>query len=135
MQLKQIEAATLLSFSENMKEYNKNLFKQIKSKFPHLTANRKNEILTLVNQFWKNIIHSMGGLKSMSDYYREAYSKNFSESEIDQLLTYYSSGLGEKEVKIKVATGIAFQDYYSKEMSEIYKQHLNALWKELDSLQ
>ncbi len=123
---------------ESFRQYQMNssitIYNQIKLKYPNLLANKKDEVDKIVEQFWKDLSNSLYQLESFHDNYRRMYFDKFNEKELDEMIAYYSSSIGRKDVMEKKIAAFEYSQRYDKEYNSMFNNEMNTMWKKLDKL-
>ena len=121
-------------FEQNQKEYVEYLVSATKEKYPHLVANKQKKVIDILESKWNKAIATMLASKTLVDYYMELYTSKFTENELDQLITFYSSSLGKKKIKLSNKVSSDYEMYFNELWFNSYKSSVNEYWEEIEAL-
>jgi hypothetical protein len=110
-------------------EYNQQISDYIKVNYPDAAGGKRKEVDRLVEAFWDDVRKSISRVGTLHDHIKGAYSTSFSEDEVDRLIHYYSSPLGEKDSRMKKNVAIEYNKIWTDQFMKQYNRRVELLFK------
>jgi hypothetical protein len=111
-------------------EYSREISDYIKVNSPDVAGRKRKEVDRLVEAFWDDDVRkSISKVGTVHDYIKVAYSKSFSEDEVDRLILHYSSPLGEKDSRMKKNAAIEYNKIWTDQLMKQYKTRVELLFR------
>ena len=110
-------------------EYSQQISDYIKVNYPDAAGRKRKEVDRLVEAFWEDVRKSVSKVGTLHDHIKDAYAKNFSEDEVDRLIHYYSSPLGEKDSRMKKDVAIEYNKIWTDQFMKQYNRRVELLFK------